>query len=97
MQVSASIIRHSILFNIVESMHDTLTKMVSVPMFSRSMIRIHTIWNQWHMYLFRICKLATAIVAKPTFFNSSDNMHDNEITVVSTTLFSWSRIMIKTT
>ena len=32
-----------ILFNIGKSMHDTVTKMVSMPMFSRSMIRINTI------------------------------------------------------
>ena len=45
MQISASIIEISIVFNIVESMHDTLTKMVSIPMFSRSVIVTNTIWN----------------------------------------------------
>ena len=35
MQIRASIIEIYILFNIVESMHDTATKMVSIPMFSR--------------------------------------------------------------
>ena len=41
MQISA-MIEKSILFNIVESMHDTVTKMVSISMFSRSIIRINT-------------------------------------------------------
>ena len=45
MQISASIIEKSILFNIVESMHDIVTKMVSNQIFSRSVIRINTIWN----------------------------------------------------
>ena len=45
MQISTSIIETFILFNIVESMHDTLTQMVSIPMFSGSVIRINTIWN----------------------------------------------------
>ena len=47
MQISASIIEKSMLFNIVESiyMHDTLTKIVSIAMFSMSVIRINTIWN----------------------------------------------------
>jgi len=45
MQISAAIIEESILFNIIESMHNTFTKMVSIPMFSRSMIRINTIKN----------------------------------------------------
>ena len=97
MQISASIIEISILFNIVESMNDTVTQMVSIPMFSRSVIMINTIWNHQHIYLFRICKLATVIVAKPSFFNIYDSMLDNDIKVVSTTIFSWSRIMIKTT
>ena len=43
--VPPCIIEKSILFNIVESMHDTVTKMMSMRMFSRSMIRINTIWN----------------------------------------------------
>ena len=45
MQISASIIENSILFNIVESMHDTLTLMVSTSMFSWSVVRINTISN----------------------------------------------------
>jgi len=45
MQISASIIEKPILFNIVESMHDIVTQMVSIPMFSGSVIRINTIWN----------------------------------------------------
>ena len=45
MQISASIIENSILFNIVESMHDTLPLMVSISMFSWSVVRINTIWN----------------------------------------------------
>ena len=45
MQIIASIIETSIVFNIVERMHDTVTKMVSIPMFSRTVIRINTIWN----------------------------------------------------
>ena len=38
MQISASIIKINMLFNIVESMHDILTKMVSIAVFSRSVI-----------------------------------------------------------
>ena len=45
MQISASIIVKSVLFNIVASMHDTVTQIVSIPMFSGSVIRINTIWN----------------------------------------------------
>ena len=45
MQISASSIEKYILFNIVESMHDTVTQIVSIPMFSGSVIRINTIWN----------------------------------------------------
>ena len=45
MQISDSIIEISILFNIVESMNDTVTKMVSIPMFSRSLSMINTILN----------------------------------------------------
>ena len=82
----------SILLNIAESMDDTLKKMVSILTFSRSGIRINTI-----RIFIRICKLATAIIAKPNFFNISDSMHISEIKVVSTTTFSRSRIMIKTT
>ena len=33
MQISAYIIEKSILFNIVESMHDSVTKMVFIPAF----------------------------------------------------------------
>jgi len=43
MQTSASIIERSIVFNTVESMHDSVTKMVSIPMFSKSLIKINTI------------------------------------------------------
>ena len=45
MHISASIIEKSILFNIVESMHDTVTQIVSIPVFSGLVIRINTIWN----------------------------------------------------
>ena len=97
MQISASIIETSILFNIVESMDDTFRNMVSIPMFSRSVIRINTTRNDWHIYLFRICKLATAIIAKLSIFNISASMHGNYLNVMSTTTFSWLRIMINTT
>ena len=85
MQISAAIIETSMLFNIVKSMEDTVTKMVSVPIFSRSMIGINTIRNYKHVCLVRICKLATAIIAKPDFFDISDG---NKIKVVSTIAFS---------
>ena len=97
MQISAAIIEKSSLFNIVENIHDSVTKMVSIPMFSRSKISINTLRNYRHIYLFRIWKLAAAIITNPSFFNFSDSMHDNEIKVVSITTFSRSRIMIKTT
>ena len=42
MQISAAI-KKTILFNIAKSMHDTFTNIVSMVMFSRSMIRINTI------------------------------------------------------
>ena len=45
MQIGASIIEKSTLFNIVKSMDDTVIKMASIPIFSRSMIRINNIWN----------------------------------------------------
>ena len=45
MQISASISEKSILFNIVESMHDAVTQMLSIAMFPGSVIRINTIWN----------------------------------------------------
>ena len=31
------------------------------------------------VYFFPICKFATAIIAKLTFFNISESMHDNDI------------------
>ena len=43
MQISATIIEIPVLFNIIKTMHDTVTKMVSIHMFSRSMISINTI------------------------------------------------------
>ena len=42
-QISAAIIKKTILFNIDKSVHDTGTKVTSMPMFSRSIIRINTI------------------------------------------------------
>ena len=45
MQIGASIIEKYIGFNIVECMQDTVTKIVSIPMFSKSMIRVNTIRN----------------------------------------------------
>ena len=45
LQISASIIENFILFHIVESMQDTVTKMVYIPILSRLMIMINTTWN----------------------------------------------------
>ena len=45
MQISTSIIETSIPFNIVDSMHSTVTIIVSIPMFSSSMIRLNAIKN----------------------------------------------------
>ena len=45
MQISSSIAEKSILFDIVESVHNTVTKMASIPKFSRSLIRINTVRN----------------------------------------------------
>ena len=95
MQISASIIEKSILLHVVESMHDTLTKMVSKPMFSRSEIRMNNIRNYQYIYLFRICKLASAIISNSSFVNIYDSMDDNEIKVVSTTTFSQTKIMMR--
>jgi len=97
MQISAPIIETFILFTIVKHMHDTFTTIVSVAMFVRSVIRINTIKNYYYISLFRICELATAIMAKTSFFKISDSMYDNKIKVVSTATFSWSRIMTKIT
>ena len=49
-------------------------------MFSRSVVMINTIRKFYCLYLYPLCKLATAIIAKPFFFNISESMHDNEIT-----------------
>jgi len=42
-----------------------------------------------------MCKLDTAIIEKPTFYNISESMYDNKIKTASTYTFSWSGIMIK--
>ena len=41
---------------------------------------INTIRKFYCLYLYPLCKLATAIIANPIFFNISESMHDNEIT-----------------
>ena len=67
MQISAAIIEKSNLFNIVKRMHDIFITIVFMPMFSRSVIRLNTIRKFQLVYLFPICKLATAIIANLLF------------------------------
>jgi len=62
LQISASIVDKSIVFNIVESKHDIATELVSIPMFSRTMISIS--------------KVTTTIIAKPSFSIIYYSMHD---------------------
>ena len=64
MQISPALSKKPILFNIGKRMHDTVTEMVSM---SRSVILMKTIIKCYREYLFSICKLATAIIAKTTF------------------------------
>ena len=40
---------------------------------------INTIRKLYCLYLYPLCKLATAIIANHFFFNISESMHDNEI------------------
>ena len=41
---------------------------------------INTIRKLYCLYLYPLCKFATAIITKPFFFfNISESMHDNEI------------------
>jgi len=68
-------------------MYDTVTKMMSITMISSSIIRINTIRNYYHIYLFGICKLVTVIIARPICSSISDSMHDTELNVVSRTVF----------
>ena len=43
MEISAAIVEIPISFNFVKNIHGTVTKIVSVPMCSRSVIKINTI------------------------------------------------------
>ena len=43
MQISAAILEKPILFNIIKTMHYTLTKMMTMAMLSRSVVRINAI------------------------------------------------------
>ena len=53
--------------------------MVSVHVFKVS-VMINTIRKLYCLYLYPLCKLTTAIIAKQiVFFNISESMHDNEI------------------
>ena len=46
-------------------------------------------------YAYMFMQIRTAIIEKPNFFNIWNIMHDNIMKMVSTHMFPWSRIIIK--
>ena len=95
LQIRAAITEKSILLNISATLHDNVTEMVSIPMFSWSRINIKVLKKLPHPYIWSLCKLVAAITEKSTSLNISATLHDNVTEMVSIPMFSWSRIKIK--
>jgi len=95
MQIRSAITEKSILLNISATMHDNVTEMVFIPMFSWSRIKIKALKKLPHPYILSLCKLVAAITEKSTLLNISATLHDNVTEMVSISMFSWSKIKIK--
>ena len=72
MQIRSAITEKSILLNISATLHDNVTEMVSIPMFSWSRIgNIKVLQKLPHPYILSLCKLVAAITEKSTLLNIS--------------------------
>ena len=77
MQISASTREKSILFNIVESVKDIVTNIASIPIFSRSIIKINFIRNIYNYW-----RCATYCQKKPKLTSSVERMSDATVMAI---------------
>ena len=86
MQIRAAMTENSIFRNIFASMHDNITRLVSGPIFSWSVVAIKA---------FPVCKSGAAITKKHVLVIFFASTQHNVIKMVSKPIFLWSMINIK--